>query len=402
MITLLNRGASTQQDDSKDWIIRHIKHLKMNQQYYGFGTREDAGPYLVQIRQTCVDLVQPKTADELKYNVTGCILNKFTELDKALYSSRQYILTLWPAFVGAIVALAPDPSSMVYDNIWWSGLFAITSGGLPGLESASPPHHVEANSEREGRTMCETWIFNPSMPKAMSKRDTMGSSAQGMGHVYLEWASFFLSFALWLFFCVYFGHTLKPAIDFTYEKYYLEGAVWYYISAAPAVSGLIFELIRNRVDLYEPADRPEEGKEGSLRMGEEGQTISLIQQQHFNHVKVRSVFSLWLRILRHQWRRSQYRILVRDHQSHRTEWFFVLGRGAVGMSRVVIFAMGSITMGNILLMPVPDDFYLFVLLLFTTSLPRQLWSAFWTNGNRGADLVVWVSTVKMIRPDGAD
>ena len=137
-------------------------------------------------------------------------------------------------------------------------------------------------------------------------------------------------------------------------------------------------------------------------MGEEGQTISLIQQQHFNHIKVRSVSSLWLRILRHQWRRSQYRILVRDHQSHRTEWFFVLGRGAVGMSRVAVFAMGSITMGNILLMPVPDDFYLFVVLLFTTSLPRQLWSAFWTNGNRGADLVVWVNTVKMIRPDGAD
>jgi hypothetical protein len=72
------------------------------------------------------------------------------------------------------------------------------------------------------------------------------------------------------------------------------------------------------------------------------------------------------------------------------------------MGRMAVFAVGSITMGNILLMPIPDDFYLFILLLFTTSVPRQLWPAFWANGNRGADLVVWASTVKMIRPDGPD
>ncbi len=51
----------------------------------------------------------------------------------------------------------------------------------------------------------------------------MGSSARGKGYICLEWASFFLSFALWLSFCVYFGYTLKPAPDFTFEKYYLEG-----------------------------------------------------------------------------------------------------------------------------------------------------------------------------------
>lgn len=230
----------------------------------------------------------------------------------------------------------------------------------------------------------------------------MGSSTRGPGYIYFEWASFFLSFALWLSFCVYFSQTLKPALDFIYEKQWLEGAVWYYISASPAVGGLIFELMRNRVDLYEPADIPEEDIQGSSRKGEEGQTISLVQQKHFNHVKVRSVFGLWLRILLHQWRRSQYRILVRDHQSRRSEWFFVLGRVFVGGGRIAIFATGSIAMGNIVLMPVPDDLYLFILLLFTTSVPRQLWPAFWANGNRGADLVVWVSTVKMIRLDGPD
>ncbi|MCJ1380736.1 hypothetical protein MMC17_003844 [Xylographa soralifera] len=365
----------------------------------GYGFTGPSGSYLVATRQACVDLVQPKTADELRVNVTGCMLNKFTEVDKALFSSRQYILILWPAFVGAIVALAPDPSSMVYDNIWWSGLFAITSGGLPGLESTSPPHHVEAHSEREGQTMCEAWQFKPSMPKAMSKIETMGTSTRGIGYVRLEWVSFFLSLALWLTFCVYFGYTLKLPLDFTYEQYWLEGAALYYISAGPAVGGLILELMRNRVDLYEPAEKSEEHEDGSSKRGEEGQLISVVQQQRFKHIKVKSVFSLWLRILLHQWRRSQYRILVRDDPSHRFEWVFVLGRGAVSMARVAVFATGSVVMGNIILMPVPDDLYLFVILLFTISVPRQLWAAFWTNGNRGADLVVWVSTVKMIGPD---
>ena len=381
-----------------------FEHFNMNPdtRNYGFGTTERAGPYLVKTRQVCVDLVQPKTAYERRVNVTGCILDKFTEVDKAMFSSRQYILTLWPAFVGAIVALAPDPSKMVYDNIWWSVLFAITSGGLPGLDSASPPHHVEAHSEREGRVMCETWQFDPSMPKAMSKRETMGLSPRNMGYVRFEWASFLLSFILWLWFFAYFSHTLRHALDFTFEQYWFMGALWYFLSASPALGGAIFELMRNRVDLYEPVDKPKEDTEGASTEGEERQTISLIQQQRFTRIKVRSVFDLWLRILRHQWQRSQYRILVRDHQSRRNEWFFVLGRALVGSGRVGIFAMGSITMGNILLMPVPDDVNLFVLLLFTTTVPRQLWPAFWTNGNRGADLVVWVNTVRMIRPDGTD
>lgn len=130
----------------------------------------------------------------------------------------------------------------------------------------------------------------------------MGSSAQGTGYIYLEWTAFFLSFALWLVFCVYFAHTLKPALDFTYEKLYLEGVVWYYLSAAPAVAGVILELMRNRVDLYEPAERPEEVIEMSSSKCQEGQIISLVSQQRFNRVKVQPVFSLWLRILLHQWR----------------------------------------------------------------------------------------------------
>ena len=64
------------------------------------------------------------------------------------------------------------------------------------------------------------------------------------------------------------------------------------------------------------------------------------------------------------------------------------------MGRVAIFATGSIVMGNILFLPVPDEFYLFILLLATTAVPRQIWTGLWPNGNGGADLVVIVKSIR--------
>ena len=373
----------------------------MAQQYFGFGYRTSSGLYLRQTREECIKIIQPKSEYEMRANVTGCILDKFTELDKALFASRQYILTLWPAFVGAIVALGPDPSSLVYDNIWWSTLFCLTCGGLPGLDTSSPTHHVEAHSDVEGRAMCENWQYKISQPKALSKTQTMGSATRGAGHVRFEWLAFFVGLALWAAFVVYFGHTLEhEATDFSFGSYWLKGAVWYYISASPAVLACVFELLQNRVDLYEPVN----GEFGSVQEGSAKVQDHMIKttsskaltQQQYSRVEVRSVFSLWLRIFLHQWRRGKYRILIRDSTTHRFWWVFVLGRAAVGMGRVTVFALGSVTMGNILLMPPPHDLYLFVLLLFTTAIPRLLWPAFWANGNRGADLVIFVHSIKLI------
>jgi hypothetical protein len=58
--------------------------------------------------------------------------------------------------------------------------------------------------------------------------------------------------------------------------------------------------------------------------------------------------------------------------------------------RLTMFALGSIIMANVVLMPIPNDLVLFVLLIFMTATPRFFWPAFWTKGKRGADLVVFV------------
>ena len=127
----------------------------MGQQYIGYGFNGSAGPYLRKTREDCISLIQPKTVAELHSNVSACILDKITDLDQ-VYTSRQYILILWPAFIGAVITLAPDPRQIVYDNLRWSVLFAVTYGRLPGLDRSSPPHHVEAPSESKGRSKYES------------------------------------------------------------------------------------------------------------------------------------------------------------------------------------------------------------------------------------------------------
>lgn len=335
------------------------------------------------MRDDCITRIQPRNQAELYENVTACILATL---------SRQYILTLWPAFVGVIVALAPDPANMVYDNVWWAALFAITCGGLPGLHgSSSPPHHVEAHSESEGRQLCEAWKYTAARPKLMSKTESMGSKTRGSRYVLFEWMAFPLGCALWLLFCVYFGFTIGPALDFSFGAKVVRGAIWYYISCGPAALGVVFEVLQGRVDLYEPESR-NEVEMSSIRGGE----VVMCSTQSgalFRKVHTKSVFSLWVKIALHQWRRTKHRVLIRDASLH---WFFVIGLAMVGITRVAVFALGSVTMGNILLMPVPDDLYLFIILLFTTAIPQQFWPAFWANGNRGVDLVVFVHAIQLM------
>ena len=260
----------------------------MEPENHGWGSKERSGVYLSTVRQECVDLVRPKTTHEMRANVTGCMLNKFTELDKALSASRQYFLTLWPAFVGFIVALAPDPACMVFDNIWWSILFALTCGGLPGISSASPAHHIEAASESEGRALCESWEFNSLRPKEMSKEDTMGSSTRGAVWIRFEWFTFLTSIALWLSFCIYFGHTLYPVLNITFESVPVAGALWFYLSAGPAILEVVLELFLDRVNLYEPASE----QSGLPAQTKPEQRSALVQPQYFRRFEHRSVVGL--------------------------------------------------------------------------------------------------------------
>lgn len=98
-------------------------------------------------RAKCIKLTAGQPQFEQDWYITSWVAYVFgtlTELDKAILASRQYMwvtlqdciglfvtltwnsLTLWPAFVGVIASFGPDPSVMMFDNLWWACLFAMT------------------------------------------------------------------------------------------------------------------------------------------------------------------------------------------------------------------------------------------------------------------------------------
>ena len=187
---------------------------------------------------------------------------------------------------------------MVYDNIWWSALFAITCGGLPGLDGSSPPHHVDALSEQERRSKCESWQNCDIHPEDVSKTKAIGDRERGRNYAILEWASIAFSLALWIGFCIYFLMTLRPAVDFTaYATKWPRGATWYLISCGPAVVGAIFELLQNRVDLFEPASpHPDETRRRDNFELKPGFLPSpqAVSGPGYRLVEPRNVFNLWI------------------------------------------------------------------------------------------------------------
>lgn len=74
--------------------------------------------------------------------VISCVFNTLNEFDKALLNSRQVVFGLWPACVVLIAGFSHDPAAIVHDKVWCACLFAMTSSGLPGLNSSLPPRHL--------------------------------------------------------------------------------------------------------------------------------------------------------------------------------------------------------------------------------------------------------------------
>ena len=62
--------------------------------------------------------------------VPECIFGNSSERMKANMARHQYLLTLWPAFISIIVAMYPDAAPVAFDNLAWSSLLALTSGGM--------------------------------------------------------------------------------------------------------------------------------------------------------------------------------------------------------------------------------------------------------------------------------
>ena len=105
-------------------------------------------------------------------------------------------------------------------------------------------------------------------------------------------SGFLIGCALWLGFCIWFAQALKISSTFAFEGDAVQSAVWYYISCSPAVLGVCFELLQNRVELYEPIVGGK-GEENSVSCKDRNVNTSIAASSPvFKSVKVSSVLAL--------------------------------------------------------------------------------------------------------------
>ena len=305
---------------------------------------------------------------------------------------------------------------MVFDNLWWAALFSMTCAGLPGVSSTKPPHHVEAVSTGQGRAFCEHWRPVKHAPREASRSWVLASTPPRKALIITEWACFLVGVVMYLAFSLWFAYTLRDAFVIASEpEYWLAVAAWYWLSPLPALSAVVLsEAWQHRVELYEPLEiGPSSQSHVSESKGPGFVSSALLPAAFvsvmtgqpmtperasvlavpYYRVNTPTIFHVWSRVILHQWHRRYYRLLVKP-SSQRP--YFLLIRVMVALGRISLFAWGSAWMGDILLMPMPQDLLLFVLLLFTSAIPRIVFPHLWSNGARGADLVVYVKLVGVV------
>jgi len=72
--------------------------------------------------------------------------------------------------------------------------------------------------------------------------------------------------------------------------------------------------------------------------------------------------------------------------------FIILNALCIALIRIAVFVFGLIAKSNLLLSPMPQNTACTLILISTTRLPRFSWPIYWSEGVRGAGLVVWVSS----------
>lgn len=361
------------------------------------------GHLISKLRHSCLEYYQSRHVDWKQVQVGNCVLNNLDELNQSNAASHTYFLTLWPAFISIIVAMGPDGDRIVYDDIFWSGIFTLTCGALPGYQTPSLPHQFETATLKEARRICESWQDDESNMLKSSR------SGKLRGNTYAsETIKGLLAIAclcLWVAFVTWYLITLKKVFYYTDFPFYY-GALWYLVAGTPHLSAGMLKIALNNVELWEPMQR----KAGSDPQNEREASTGLVQLQvhrikrsgsqfpsmnhHSNYSREPQFFKqqgwsglqTWCRIAYLQLFGKKYRILVRPNQptffNSCFEYFCRVGQMA-------LFVFGCMAQGSILLVPTPTDYGLVALLVFATISPRLVWTYFWRKGKRGADIVVW-------------
>ena len=166
------------------------------------------------------------------------------------------------------------------------------------------------------------------------------------------------------------------------------GVLWYLVAAFPVLLSALPRLVLNNVDLYEPKALVEVTDPSSVGASDAGKNTSKKSiLRRYEHRKKKHGFHTWCRLAFLQLSSRPYRVLIHPlpHSNLLASYNYLLFIGRVG-----VFVWGSMAQGVLMFVPTPTDYYLAILLVFTTATPRLVAPRFLRSGNRGADLVVSV------------
>ena len=340
------------------------------------------GKTIQYLRTACMQYYAPSGEQPGSWNYTrsvaNCILNNLSEREKAAASTHQYFLSLWPAFISILVAMGIDASPIAYDNLAWTAIYVLTSGAMPGFERTAFPHQVVAAEVGEARRLCESWQDDYAARKVSRLSELRRNTYAPR---WMDWTLMAASLSLWLTFVIYYVVTLYRSFAMTEATPWCYGVVWYLAAAFPVLFSALPRLVLNNVDLYEPT---------AVRAGTSNERREMAKKsspQHYEHRKMKHGLHTWRRLAFLQLSSRPYRVLIHPFpQSYLLASYNYL----VFIGRVGIFVWGSMAQGVMIFVPTPSDYYLALLLVFTTATPRLVAPNFLRSGKRGADLVVSV------------
>ena len=347
------------------------------------------GKTIQYLRTACMQYYAPSGEQPGSWNYThivaNCILNNLSEHEKAGASTHQYFLTLWPAFISVIVAMGLDAAPIAYDSLAWTSIYLLTSGAMPGFDKTAFPHQVVAADLSEARKMCESW--QDDYPARKVSR-LSGLRRNEYAPRWMDWTLMAASLSLWLTFVIYYVVTLHRSFAIAEATPWCYGAVWYLVAAFPLLISAIPRLVLNNVDLYEPTAVVDAEDPSSAGASEKRKSLAKPSSpQFYEHHKTRHGFHTWRRLAFLQLSSRPYRVLIHPFpQSVLLASFNYI----VFIGRIGVFVWGSMAQGVLTFVPTPTDYYLALLLVFTTATPRLIAPRFLRSGKSGADLVVSV------------
>jgi hypothetical protein len=340
------------------------------------------------VMDACIALIRPKGLDRAGFcePVAICFYNSIDEVAKANLAARQATVALWPAIITTITGIHPDPNDLVYDNLLWAMMFAATSGGMAGFAYEKPNKYFYVTDREKGRELCVNGFVGTN---AEGKCRTL-TRRKGVRFLAVMYGCLFLCLLAYIAFLATFMLTLKRTILTWRCSPYWFGSLWYWLGSLPALLQAGYRIFgHNNVTLFEERERGVKGQGGYFELvsGEENFRAGALNRSTFVPYSSTDAFSIWMRILSHQFANTPYRLLVIDDGDRFSKGLFDL---IVGGLRLGLFLFGSVTQGSLIVMPTPTDSILLGVIALATFLPRAFWSRNWRRSGDGADRVVFV------------